>query len=441
MKYLPIIALMLLACGSKRTLMQETAQVSPAPMWVESKPISSLYYIGIGKSRKSSSDHALLAKRSALADLASEIEVSVDAQSVLYTLEHDDRFDERFSEVVFLNTKLDLEGFEAYDAYETKDEYWVYYKLNKARYAEIVAERKRLAIELADGHLSQALKAFERADAVMAAHHSIESLTALEHCWGEVNSSPNFDNLGLKAIDLLSRLRADLDIGMPLSTIVLDETNGFVRQVHGELKYGDTVLQPIPVLLKHEDETQKFEGSKFQFTLKPSLSQTSELLVIIDPFFAEREKRRSRSFDFLDELLKPIEHRVMVSTKFPSISLAVIQGREGDLLRQNRELEASIVNQLADVGIRADGNGKNRFEILVMATTRDAGLSMGQQVAYTKAIITLKDNELNEVRSKFVINEVKGVHRDMENAELVSLKKLKQKFDKSFLEALIGGLF
>jgi hypothetical protein len=62
-------------------------------------------------------------------------------------------------------------------------------------------------------------------------------------------------------------------------------------------------------------------------------------------------------------------------------------------------------------------------------------------VAYTKAIITLKDNELNEVRSKFVINEVKGVHRDMENAELVSLKKLKQKFDKNFLEALIGGLF
>ena len=52
------------------------------PDWVRQRPVSSLYYIGIGRADKTDKDYMQLAKQNALKDLASELKVQVSSNSL-----------------------------------------------------------------------------------------------------------------------------------------------------------------------------------------------------------------------------------------------------------------------------------------------------------------------------------------------------------------------
>ena len=84
-----------LVVGCKTT--RPTAVTSPPstverPSWVDSRPVTGAYYVGIGVAPKSSPDPLESAKKNALNDLASEISVTVEGNSLLYTLDSRSHF-------------------------------------------------------------------------------------------------------------------------------------------------------------------------------------------------------------------------------------------------------------------------------------------------------------------------------------------------------------
>ena len=85
---LPLVTAIMLGCGGSK----KVAQAPITPSWVQGRPTQAGYYIGIGSARKTTPDYQQAAKQSALADLASDISVSISSQSVLNAFESQTTF-------------------------------------------------------------------------------------------------------------------------------------------------------------------------------------------------------------------------------------------------------------------------------------------------------------------------------------------------------------
>ncbi|MGB0390043.1 MAG: LPP20 family lipoprotein [Salibacteraceae bacterium] len=145
------MALVFLSCNgskeAKKNLPQES-KIVIEPSWLKSRPFDGAHYIGIGRVSKSTypNNYTEEAKKKGLDDLSSEIEVKLESNSILYTFETNSSHKEDFVQSIKLSTKLELENYELVDVFESKDEYAVYYRINKATYLEQKKEREEKAI-------------------------------------------------------------------------------------------------------------------------------------------------------------------------------------------------------------------------------------------------------------------------------------------------------
>lgn len=120
------------------------------PIWVSHRPNTAFKYIGIGFSEKDKGgNYQMEAKKNALYDLASEIKVDISSNSVLYTVQNNNNFNENFNSLIKLSNTDNIEGYTLVDSYENEKQYWVYYELDKQTYADIKAKKKQQTISKA----------------------------------------------------------------------------------------------------------------------------------------------------------------------------------------------------------------------------------------------------------------------------------------------------
>src|ERR1043165_33225 len=86
------------------------------------------------------------AKKNALYDLASEIKVDISSNSVLYTVQNNNNFNENFNSLIKLSNSDNIEGYTLVDSYENEKQYWVYYQLDKQEYLDQKARKKQLVV-------------------------------------------------------------------------------------------------------------------------------------------------------------------------------------------------------------------------------------------------------------------------------------------------------
>ncbi|QKG79205.1 LPP20 family lipoprotein [Tenuifilum thalassicum] len=162
---LAAITSILFGCGSS----SKVAEIPPAPSWVQSRPNLPGYYVGIGSARKSTPDYQQAAKQNALADMASDISVTISAKSVLNSFETQEYFSEDFRQSVRAEAQKELEGYEVVSTWEDQNTYWIYFRLSKDKYAKMVAEKKATATA----------KSLDFYDKAIAAINANDSKTAL----------------------------------------------------------------------------------------------------------------------------------------------------------------------------------------------------------------------------------------------------------------------
>ena len=111
------------------------------PDWLKSRPIYPDEYIGIGMSAKSyGSDFREAARKNALGDMSSQIEVNISVNSLLHTISTDTRYQQEFRSMTRTTTDLQLEGYELAGTWESPTEYWMYYRMPVSVYQ---AQRQR----------------------------------------------------------------------------------------------------------------------------------------------------------------------------------------------------------------------------------------------------------------------------------------------------------
>lgn len=146
--YILLFLCILVACKSKKEVAQ--VAVAPAPVWVNNRPNNGFKYVGIGVAEKGkSSNYQIEAKKNALYDLSSEIKVNISSNSVLYTVQNNNNFNENFNSLINLTNTDNIEGYQLIDSYENEKQYWVYYQLDKQEYLNQKAQKKQQIISKA----------------------------------------------------------------------------------------------------------------------------------------------------------------------------------------------------------------------------------------------------------------------------------------------------
>ncbi len=140
-----LIAMLIFGCSGPKKVEKV---YPPAPSWVNKRPNSSGYYIGVGSAVKTADMNQTqqTAKQNALADMASDISINISTNSLLSSFESSSNFSEDFSKTIKAQAEQDLEGYETVENYEDQNNYWVYFRLSKVEYQRIKEERRSKAV-------------------------------------------------------------------------------------------------------------------------------------------------------------------------------------------------------------------------------------------------------------------------------------------------------
>ena len=123
-------------------LMSACLCYAQAPAWVTTHPVSDKEYVGIGMASMDDADYVQKATHNALSDIASQIAIKVETNSLLHTVDVDGHSREMFEEKIRGSLTGWIEGHKLKDSYQSGTTYYVYYTLDKATYKKN-AEAKR----------------------------------------------------------------------------------------------------------------------------------------------------------------------------------------------------------------------------------------------------------------------------------------------------------
>ncbi|MFZ9954852.1 MAG: LPP20 family lipoprotein [Flavobacteriales bacterium] len=161
--YIVAALVFLLSCsGSKEAVQKQEAKKQDkmeVPQWVNERPSSSIYYVGIGYASKKTSpvDFRDIAKKNALNDLASGISVNVSTNSVLSQLETNNLYREEFKQDINVSVNEQLQNYEEVATYENVEGIWVYYQLSKSEYQEAKQKEVDAAVYQGLDYLKKAI--------------------------------------------------------------------------------------------------------------------------------------------------------------------------------------------------------------------------------------------------------------------------------------------
>lgn len=128
------------------TVMTAMAQT---PDWVGVHPVSDKEYVGIGSAPLSDADHVRAATHNALADIASQIAVKIEGESLLHIVDIDGHSREMLEDKTRTNAAEWIEGHKLVATWSSRDTYYVYYTLDKGLYTRKYEEKRRRTVNTA----------------------------------------------------------------------------------------------------------------------------------------------------------------------------------------------------------------------------------------------------------------------------------------------------
>ena len=424
------------------------------PAWVSEKPVSNLDYIGIGSCPKSRQDYLETAKKNALNDLASEISVTVESNSLLYTLDRKYKFEEEYTSNITTRTKEQIEGYELAGSYDGNGTYWTYYRLNKEQYARIKAERKQQAIDLASDLYRRAQASLAAGDLKTAFDLDLRGLVAMKDFWG-ANDQVMLEG---KNVPLANELFNNLQVmasGTRLAILpercLLDWSNRFARQMMASASYATTgkALAQLPLLL----EWPGADGKVSEFRSTDAEGRARITVQHIAPGATALEMRVGLDADALvakdlePAFTKPLiasltlpEMRVPIDRIMPKFYLLAAETNLGTPVEAQplalAMKEVLSANGFREVARQADAD----LLIDLTAGTREMGESNGFFTAAMDVTLKVRDRRSNEVVYTGGKQSVKGIQLNYSKAGLDAYKKGAADLRNELAPALVNAI-
>lgn len=449
--------LALAACKARKpAVATEVPAAEPqAPAWVGSRPVSSFNYIGIGVASKSRPDYQEAAKKNALNDLASEISVTVEGNSLLYTLDRKYKFDEEFTSTITTRTKERLEGYELVDSYENSGEYWIYYRLDKAEYARIKAARKQQAIDQAADLYDRARGSLRNGDLRSAFDLDLRALIAMKEYWGE-NDQVEVDGrmvpLANDVFAHLQRMAGGVRLAVLPERCALDWANGFKRELLITATFADNgrSLPQLPIIISFPGQSGKVtetrntdaEGRARTMIQRIDLDAASPSVIVkldekalvspdLDPAF---------TVPLLGSLTIP-QMSVPIDRTMPKVFFKGIERNLGQAMGE-APLQLALKEAMTAKGFRAVGSVADADLVVELnANTREVGESNGFFTVGLDQALKVADRRSGEVIHEGGKQGIKGIQLSYPKAGMDAYKKAANELRDELFPALMNTLF
>ena len=451
---LVILVLVALGCKGKQPAVQTPVSTEAArPTWVGSRPVTSGYYVGIGLANKNRPDAQETAKKNALNDLASEISVTVEGNSLLYTLDRKSTFDESFTSTIKTSSAELLEGFELVDTYENNSEYWTYYRLSKAEHARIKAERKAKAIGIATDLRSRAKASLAAGDLKGAFDQDLRALIAMKAYWGE-NDIVELNGVQVPLVNALYSDLQQLSSGVAFSILpercVLDYSNGFKREVVIKARYtGGSSLVQLPVVVTYPGISGKVTELKNTDTdgnLRTTIQRVAndqntapEIAVTLNMdelIHTETDQALAKA---LGSSLTVPQKRAPIDRVMPKVYMRAQESNLGKPVNDAGAASA-IRQELTSNGFRfVDREADCDMLLDLTSTTRQGGESNGFFIAYLDITYSIRDRRTKDVIHEGGEQSVKGVQLTFEKAGLDAYKKAITDLKKELVPGIMNA--
>ena len=445
--------LILLVWGCKGTDALVEIQ-DPKPQWVDARPINSSYYIGIGSASKSMEplEYANTAKKNALDDLTSEISVVVKSESFLNTIETNQYFEESFTSAIATYSEERIEDFEVVDVWEDGNEYWIYYRLSKARHDEIKREKKQNAMSAAADLYLKGKTAEDNGNLRVALDLMLRGLFELAAYWNEVNE---FDVEGRRVFldnEIFSHLREMMnhtELMVTPSNIVLDPSNGFEQDAMASLTLDG---KPISNALleyryrygkykrKNEVRTDPQGYAPIPIRNLAQVAQQNELNITLNlKDMVPTDLDKNLMDPLIESLLIP-EVTVPLSVELPVMTI-ISKETNLDGAEQLHWVSGALQESLTEEGFSfTSRKDQADYVLYVEASTKQGGTSQGFHVAYLDMKIIVKDSEDHMVYQASR-NGIKGLQLNFESAGIEAFKKAAKQAKKDIFEEINEAIF
>lgn len=452
-------SLLLLAGACKPAQhVQQPPPPAPAvrPAWVDGRPVTGAYYVGIGIAPKNRPDFQEAAKQNALNDLASEISVTVEGNSLLYTLDTRGQFTDSYTSTVRTRTSQQLEGFELVDSWDSGTELWTYYRLSKAEHARLLAEKKRAAVAQAIDLHTRSRAALDAGDLPGAFDQELRALIALRDHWGEADRTEIDGRSVVLANELhagLQGLTAGLTLGSLPERCVLEPANGHRRELLIRARHGTSgVLRDmaqVPLSASYPGSAGKVSVAKrtdadghARITVEGvSLEAPApELLVRLDLDALVNGAGDPAIVRTLTASLSVPELHVPIDLRMPRVLLKADERAYGSALA-NAGVALALREELASRGFRfVDREAESDLVIVLAADTREGGTTSGFYTAFLDITLTCTDRRTGELVHQTGRQGMKGVQLAYDKAALEAYKKGAQDLRQDLVPALIAAI-
>jgi len=447
MRYLlPLVLLFLFGCAAS----EKAEDVNPAPHWVKNRPVVEGHYIGIGSARKVGMKHEYVAeaRKNALQDMASQIASRVSSTSVLNTIENSYGVSESYSERIEIESDSYLEGFEPVDYYQSRGQYWIYYRISKQEYRRNEMERREKALESALSKYRSARDEAASRRPMEAIAFSLEGLEKLKGFLGKnlkVETKQDSMDVGGELLGLLREITSALSLSPVEKQVEVKRGSSLSHPLKFRVTYKGQPVSDVPVTLD-------YSGGY----LKSSLKKTDEKgMVSVAPGRLTSGRKREKmeaaidhesiaveavSDVFIRSILKNIEPAGAAShirIQAPVIAVEVSSPKDmpgyDDKVRGLCRRKAGQYHLVPTDGEIADQDydrGRGRDYSLHITYSFQPGESAGSLTSvYLGSELRLTDSK-GKLVARNEISDIKGVGH--------TVKEAREKAFQSFLTRLKG---
>jgi LPP20 lipoprotein len=454
--YLPIL-LLFLACGAKKDTALEsrnsTLEVAP-PEWVGNRPHSSVHYIGIGSCSKVAQpfDYQTIAKKNALNDLASEISVRVQGQTFLNSLEVNKSFSEEFISNVSTSTDAKIEDYEVAGTWENKNEFWVFYRLDKSVYQAQKMARKSAALNLANDFYQKGISAEQEANVAVAFDLYMRGIFALKDYWNESNEylTPNgkvfLDN---EIFSSIQRMCNSLQLKVDKSKVVLSSDNAFTQDVSATLLLANKPVKGISIAYGYE----KLQGPFRNEVLTTEVGHAT--IPISGVNFAVSGNTVSLEPDLNKLKVQDLDQQVQgafiqsfktdkkvlpIEAILPAFYVSSSELNYG-AAASGRVLQSALSGALVARGLRIAGSMiEADYVVSIDSNTKEGGQANGFVVAFLEMNVAVKNRKTNEPVYNEALSSVKGLQLNKDAASIEAYKKGREKIEQHIVPKLLEAI-
>jgi hypothetical protein len=449
-----IILLVITACGGKKEAVSASRNatvVVPPPEWVANRPHSSTYYIGIGSCSKFSQpyDFQTIAKKNALNDLASEISVRVQGQTFLNSLEVNDSFSEEFISNVSTSTDERIEDFEIAGSWEDKNEYWVYYRLDKGTYQSKKMAKKSAALNVANDFYQKGLTAESEANVPVAFDLYMRALFALKEYWNEPNEMMTdrgkvyLDN---EIYSSLQRMCNGIHISSSIGKIVLQSSNNYEQNIQLKVAYNSKPVRGVNlsyIFNQMGDDASRAvmsaEGGMATLAVSgvdyAAADNSLQVTIDLKPLIVADLDQKFQ--EGLIKSFKPEKQIIPIQALLPAFYVSSNESVYSQPAT-GKVLQSAMTAALVAKGMRIAGSGADAdYSVSITADTKEGGGANGFVVAYLEMTVIVRNTDNQEIVYNETLSSVKGLQLNRDGASIEAYKKGKEKIDQQVVMKLI----